>query len=544
MPRTTYPDGVAPLTFEDVAENKSPKLTDKELRAVIDPAAVPVVSEVDKALAYTSLSHFTRVMWPVLEGRKVYKGGWHIEAICDHLEAVSAGQIDRLRIHMPPRHMKSTLVSVMWPVWDWLKTPGRQWLSLSHVHTLSTRDNLKSRRVFQSALYQELLNLSDDQIVRDLRLLGDQNLKTKFENTANGYRMSAGILGSYIGEGGDILTIDDPLDPRGVVSDKRREDINETFDQSVKTRLNDPDAGGIVLTCQRLHHQDLPGHIEERESGRWNVLVLPARYEPGRKCIISTLGFEDPRKDPGEPLHVSRYNSESLDEMEGDLGQYGWAGQGMQRPQPMGGGLFKVGKIALLEEDQFNRDWIEKSVRFWDRAGTEGGSGARTAGVLIHKMARGRHSYIVEDSVTGRWETEEREEKMLETALKDASIYGTFNVIIGLEREPGSAGKDVAAASIRKLAGFLVEDVNPCTEGNKEVRARPFAQQVNVGNVAAVIGPSEGRWLRAKGKARIKEPGLLDELENFPVTALKDQVDAVSSGFNLLHEGTSEWGTW
>ena len=159
-------------------------------------------------------------------------------------------------------------------------------------------------------------------------------------------------------------------------------------------------------------------------------------------------------------------------------------------------------------------------------------------------MSRGRFGFIVEHSVTGRWESHEREQVMLDTAIKDAGIYGVHNVTIGIEREPGSSGKDVANATIRNLSQFPVVDCNPSNEGDKETRAIPFSQQVNVGNVAVIIGPDGGKWLRAKGKARIKDPGFLDELEVFPVSGLKDQADAVSSGYNLLFDSGSEWGTF
>src|SRR5258706_6322045 len=109
---------------------------------------------VDRELAARSLREFVRQAWHVLEPETVFVPGWHIDAIVDHLEAISLGQIRNLIINVPPRHMKSLLVSVLWPCWEWIRWPERRWLYSSYAAQLSIRDSVKCRRLIESARYQ------------------------------------------------------------------------------------------------------------------------------------------------------------------------------------------------------------------------------------------------------------------------------------------------------------------------------------------------------------------------------------------------------
>ena len=133
----------------------------------------------------------------------MFENNWHIEAVCEHLEAVSAGEIIRLLVNIPPRCMKSLLCSVMWPAWDWITKPSRQWLAASYAQTLSTRDSVKMRRLVTSDWYQARWG-------DKFKLVGDQNAKERYENNKNGYRIATAVDAMATGEGGDIQIIDDP----------------------------------------------------------------------------------------------------------------------------------------------------------------------------------------------------------------------------------------------------------------------------------------------------------------------------------------------
>lgn len=228
------------------------------------------VTSVKAVQAEQSLHEFVQQAWHVLEPTTKYIDGWHIQAICEHLQAVSDGQIRDLLINVPPRHMKSLTVAVFWPCWVWLRDPQRRWLYSSYAQRLSTRDSLKCRRLIQSPWYQR--NWGDR-----FQLTGDQNEKTRFENDRTGVRLATSVNGSNTGEGAEIIVCDDPHNVRERESEIKREAVLTWWDEVMSTRLNNPKTGARVIVMQRLHERDLSGHVLEK--GGWEHLCLPAEYE-------------------------------------------------------------------------------------------------------------------------------------------------------------------------------------------------------------------------------------------------------------------------
>lgn len=475
-------------------------------------------------MAYQSLGHFTRQAWLQIETRS-YVHGWHLDAICEHLEAVSSGQIRKLMINMPPRHMKSLGVCVFWPAWDWLRNPRDQFLYASYAETLSIRDSVKCRRLIQSPYYTSLLMAFQP----DLVLVGDQNTKIRFENNFGGYRIATSVDGSNTGEGGDKIIVDDAHNLRDVESPVKRISVIDWWWQVMSTRLNDPKTGSVVIIMQRSHEADLCGEILEKEDD-WNRLILPAEYEGSNKCC-TVLGFKDPRNQINEPLWKDRFGSKELGELKRKLGTYGAAGQLQQRPSPREGGMFKITAMKMVHN--FDRHHILNSVRYWDKAATEG-TGCNTAGVLMHQMKPETYpfEYLVEDVVTGQWSTAQREAVMKQTAELDRgrtnSIVGGKVVKIWLEQEPGSGGKDSSWASVKNLKGFAVS-IDRASK-DKVVRAEPFSAQVEIGNVGVMVKDWTDDYLQ--------------ELELFPVGKEKDRVDASTGAFNRLNAPGGLSGTW
>jgi predicted phage terminase large subunit-like protein len=305
--------------------------------ALRNPAAA--LLELDRLDCEEDLGLFLRKGWRYIDPAP-YVHGWHLDAIAEHLEAVTYGDIRRLIINIPPRHSKSSIVSVAWPVWTWaqrelgpLSGPQVQFLSASYSQNLSTRDALKSRRLIQSPWFQERWG---DRFV----LTSDQNAKMRYENDHGGYRIATSVGGSLTGEGGSIILVDDPLNAQDADSDAMREAMVSWWDEAMSTRLNDPKAGAYVIIMQRLHEDDLTGHILSNNHEDWTHLCLPARYENNRHCVTS-IGWQDPREQDGEILSPDRFDDESLARLERSLGSYGSAGQLQQRPEPRGGGIFK-----------------------------------------------------------------------------------------------------------------------------------------------------------------------------------------------------------
>jgi predicted phage terminase large subunit-like protein len=296
--------------------------------------------ELDRVDCEEDILKFLQRGWRTIDPSP-FRGGWHLEAIGEHLAAVTMGEIKRLVINVPPRMTKSSLVSVAWPAWTWgqreilpLSGPHVQFLFASYAQSLSERDSVKTRRLIQSPWYQKLWG-------DRFQMTGDQNAKRRFENNLGGYRLATSVGGSLTGEGGHIIVVDDPHNTIEIESEAQRESTVQWWDEALSTRLNDMATGAYVIIMQRLYENDLTGHVLTREAGDWVHLMLPMEYEPDRHCH-TLLGFEDPREEEGELLCPERVSERDLNSLKRRLGPFGVAGQLQQAPTPRGGGIIKA----------------------------------------------------------------------------------------------------------------------------------------------------------------------------------------------------------
>jgi hypothetical protein len=283
-----------------------------------------------------SLRDFIREAWHVPEPSTPFVGNWHLDAIAEHLEAVSRGEIQKLIINIPPRFAKSLLTAVFWPMWEWTWAPERRWLFATYAQTLTIRDSVKCRRLIESRWYQERWGAL-------YRLTPDQNTKIKFENTRGGFRLATSTDGMATGEGGDRIVVDDPHNVKKAQSDAERETAVEWWTQTMSTRGNDPRTVARVIVMQRLHERDLAGQMLADAASGYTHLCLPMRFEPQRRCVTVIAGrrWEDPRTEPDELLFPERFPDSAVQELEQTLGSYGTAGQLQQRPTPAGGAIVK-----------------------------------------------------------------------------------------------------------------------------------------------------------------------------------------------------------
>lgn len=293
-----------------------------------------------------SLTAFIRHAWHIVEPGQPYTENWHIDEWCRHLEAVTEGEILRLLGNLPPGTMKSLMTSVFWPSWVWgpRNLPHKRFLAASHNERNSTRDNLKCRRLIESAWYQDLWG---DRV----RLTGDQNAKTKFENTATGFREGVPFT-SMTGARGDYVILDDPMSVDDALSEKVRDGINITFRESLPTRLNNPDKSGIVVIMHRLHDDDTSGVILLGDFG-YDHFCLPMRFDPQMRHLPTSIGFVDPRTEEGELLFPERFPEWVVDRDEAIMGPIATAGQMQQSPIPRGGSIIKREYWQLWEEEKY-----------------------------------------------------------------------------------------------------------------------------------------------------------------------------------------------
>jgi predicted phage terminase large subunit-like protein len=448
-----------------------------------------------------SLTGFVREAWHVLEPANAYVHGWHVEAICDHLEAITSGQINRLLINVPPGTMKSLLSGVFWPAWEWgpMGRPATRIIGSSYSEDYAKRDNRRMRDLVTSEWYQSLW---PTELVRAGEMA--------FSNTATGFRQ--GIPFSRLTGGrGDRVIIDDPHSVDGAESEAERGATVRTFRESVPTRLNDPARSAIVVIMQRLHEQDVSGTILSLKLG-YEHLMLPMEFEPERRCVTS-IGFEDPRAYDGELLFPERFPREVVERDKVPMGAYAVAGQFQQRPAPRSGGMFQRGDFEIVDALPAG---TATRVRAWDFAATSAKPGKRPDWTVGLRMALIGDTFYVEDVVRGQWKPSD-----VETTLVNIASQDGMAVRIRMPQDPGAAGKADAATKIKLLKGYDAKAVPPT--GDKAVRARPASAQAEAGNVKLV----RGAWNTA----------FLDEVCTFPAAQNDDQVDAFADALNELALG-------
>jgi len=467
-------------------------------------SALPTVDQIQTELSrrhcQRSLAEFVAQGWHVLEPQTELLWGWAPQTICDHLEAVTDERIKRLLINCPPGLMKSLLVSVFWPAWEWgpRGLSHHSFVSTSYAQDLALRDSRKMRMLVESDWFQKRW---------PLKFASDANAKGLFENEKRGFRSSTAFT-SMTGKRGHRVILDDPHSVRSGESDAQRQETITTFREALPSRVNNKDSA-IVVVMQRLHEEDVSGEIISRNDGRYVHLCLPMRFEVDRACE-TRIGFKDPRTKEGELLFPEFFDEERTSLLEAELASsYAIAGQLQQRPVAREGGLFKRhwfdGKIV----DAAPRDAI--TVRHWDLAATAKKTAARTAGVKMSRDKQGR--FYIEHCLAFQEDGHVVRQRILATADADGQ-----SVEVNVPQDPGAAGKVAKMDYAALLAGFKFH-CEPET-GDKVQRAEPFSAQVEAGNVYLVRGQWNNEYL--------------DELCLFPGSKWKDRVDASSAAFGRL----------
>jgi predicted phage terminase large subunit-like protein len=408
----------------------------------------------------------------------------HIELIARHLDAVERGEIDRLAIHMPPRHSKTETATVRYAVHSLTHDQEQNVLITGYNAAFARRLGRKAR-----AIAKRFLQLDDRISAAD-----------EWATTSGGVVMARGVGSPPTGVGFRRIIIDDPIrchaDAESAVY---RERVWDWYTDDLYTRLEPK--GAIVLVMTRWHEDDLAARAIASEPDRWKVLKLPAIAEEN-----------DPLdRNLGEALWPQRFDTAALERIHGVMrqneGERSWEALYQQNPTPKEGAFFKISNMEIVPVAPAG---LTRVVRAWDMA-SSAGSGAYTAGVKMG--ADGIGGYYILDVVRGQWSTDERDRAIRQTAMLDGR-----GVRIRGPQDPGAAGVQAAQAFVRLLAGFGVTTQR--VTGDKETRADPLSSQVNAGNVKLVAGP----WNAA----------FIEELRQFPAGKYKDQVDSAADAFSDL----------
>lgn len=291
---------------------------------------------------------------------------WHIEVMAEELERCRRGESKRLIVNLPPRSLKSHCASVAFVAWLLGHNPSAQIICASYAQDLADKHAIDCRALMSSGFYQEIF---------PTRLSPEKRAVADFLTTARGCRKATSVGGVLTGRGADFIIVDDPLQPDKALSDARRNSVNDWYDNTLCSRLNHKLTGCIVIVMQRLHEDDLVGHvldIERRQScdiePKWKLLRFPAIAEQDESHEVRRLNrtFTYGRR-AGEALHPEREPLEVLEQLRETQGEYNFAGQYQQSPAPLGGGLVKRAWFRSYTSDD-RPDPFDFVFQSWDTA--------------------------------------------------------------------------------------------------------------------------------------------------------------------------------
>lgn len=451
------------------------------------------------------LTTFTQRAFHTIDPGTPYLHNWHIDAISEYLTACYNREIKRLIINIPPRSLKSISVTCAWPAWVLGKNPKERIMAASYSAQLSAKHSQDTRALMQSQWYRELFP--------NTQLSPSENQKTRFETTERGHRISTSVGGSSTGEGGNILIVDDPHNPKQASSDVQRLTALDWFDQTFSSRLNDKKNGVIVVVMQRLHTNDLTGHLLAK--GGWEHLCLPAEAE--EKQTIAIGGFYKERN-PGDLLHENREGLDELENIKRDLGSYAYSGQYQQRPSPLGGGLFK--EIWWQYFDLLPK--INYSIIVADTAMKTGELNDYSV-FELWAYGENKNAYLV-DVLRGKWEAPQLQSQFVAFWNKHKA-----NPDLRL-RNAAIEDKSSGTGLIQTIKQTYKIPVKPIKRDTKDKVSRAMAIIPHI-EAGYVFLKRDASWLSE----------FLAEMAQFPNGANDDQVDGVSDGLDQLFNTIKEF---
>ena len=448
---------------------------------------------------------FTQRCFHDLNPQAEFHSNWHLEVMAAKLDAVRRGELRRLIINVPPRHLKSICASIALPAWCLGHDPTKQIICVSYAQDLSDKLARDCRTVMTSAWYRHLF---------PTQLSAKKLAVQEFTTTRNGFRLATSIGGVLTGRGGDLIIIDDPLKPDEALSETQRRSANEWYDHTLYSRLNDKRNGAIIIIMQRLHEDDLVGHVLEQEE--WDVVRFPATAEADEEYAIQTvLGPRRFQRKQGHVLHPEREPAETLELIRKTIGEYNFAGQYQQTPSPLGGGLVKADWFRSYGPADCPARF-ERVIQSWDTANKSNElsdfSVCTTWGIadknvyLLHVL-RKRFDY-----------------PDLKRAVMEQHTLHQANIVLIEDKASGTQLiQELVSAGMR-----WVQRYKP--ELDKVMRLHAQTGLIENGFVYV---PQAAPWLAA----------YLHELTTFPMGKYDDQTDSTSQFLDWFKQGTQRTRT-
>jgi len=453
----------------------------------------PDSAEVAAAILGTDLYSFVRASFPIVSGDGRFLSNWHIEAICYELSQVIQGNTRRLIITVPPRSLKSICASVCLPAFVLGQDPTRRIICVSYSEHLARKHANDCRALMHSKLYRG--------VFPSTRISTAKDTETEFMTTARGSRLATSVGGTLTGRGGNLVIIDDPLKPQDAQSQSARDSLKQWYANTLLSRLDHKTEGSIIVVMQRLHLDDLVGHLLEQNG--WRHLNLPAIAED--ETIIHLGAARSIRRQVGELLHPERESQVALDELKTSMGSMEFSAQYQQAPVPIGGNLIKWSWFRYYDLSPSPRPG-DKLIVSWDTATSSEQLADYSACVVL--LVRGETVYVL-DVIRARLEYPELKRTVLLHHKRWRQTEAAYCLLIEKKGSGQSLIQDLYREKIHAIG------INP--EGDKVMRMVAQAAPIEAG---AVHLPSTAPWLDEFKK----------EILSFPRGRHDDQVDALSQG--------------
>ena len=455
----------------------------------------------EKKLCEMSFYEFFKAAWIVVEPAVPLSTNWHHKYICDTLQEECERIIAQkpktkdIIINVPFRSTKSLIVTVMFPVWAWIKSPKLRFITSSYSATLSIELATKSRDIIFSDWFKKRWE-------DVFHIKKDQNLKERYENNHIGMRRATSVGGTVTGQGGDFLIVDDPLSPQMANSATERDNANEWYRTTFYSRLNQADIGVRIIIMQRVHEDDLSGFLLDRETRlNYKHICIPATNTDGNIKPKSLEKFYN--KDTGL-FWEDRFSQKVLDDYKNALGTYGYAGQLQQTPTPLDSGMIHRDWFRI---DRFRKD--EAIVNFIiDPAYTANQKNDPSA-LLAYTYTENKWQIV--DCVNVRKEFPELVKFIPEWVQKNGYTNKSRIYV-----EPKASGKSIVQTLVRET-GLNVKEDKPPTK-DKVARVSDISASLESGRVSLL----NGKW----------NEEFLDQLTKFPAAKHDDMVDCLVMAVN------------
>ena len=459
------------------------------------PAIDTTLEEFD-ALARTDLNVFYELCFIELHGSEPYLDNFHVARLCSELEQVRHGRTRFLAIAQPPRSGKSLLVNVAYQAWILGHKPDAKIMAVSYGAKLSEEHAYLLLQILRAPWYQRLFPRT--------RLKRGRQAVDGFETTEGGKRYASSFGGSVTGFGADLVVIDDPTKPSEALSDAERQTANLWFRHTLIQRPNNKATCSVIVAMQRLHEDDLIGHLMNLIPLR--LVSLPAIAQEDEEHVIETpFGTRRHIRLKGEALHPERESLETLDFLRTMLGEYYFSAQYLQMPSPPGGGIVKA--VWFQRFDLANPPTFDRIIQSWDTANKSNQLADFTVGTTWGLV--GKRAYLLH-VLRKRLEFPE----LLRLVPEHARLHGASKILI----EDCASGVQLARLlRDQGLAG--VESIKPL--GDKGIRMRNQTPPIENG---FVFLPTAAPWLDE----------YLHELAIFPAGRYDDQVDSTSQALQHI----------